>query len=948
MARQIDEAPTGSLADADYILASRSTDARLERIPGSDFATGAEGVLAVSALQPADINTLAELNAIVADATLGTAADFATAAQGSTADSALQAADINTLAELNAIVADATLVDGALANVVEDTSPQLGGNLDTQSFTVDGRDVSVDGSKLDGIEAGSTADQSNAEIRAAVEAATDSNVFTDADHTKLDGVESSATADQTATEIGVAVHLVGLDAAKPAAASGNNGVLYLSTDVNGGTTYRSNGSTWVQAGGGVTSSGMANVVEDTSPQLGANLDTQSFTVDGRDVSVDGTKLDGVEAGATADQSNAEIRAAVEAATDSNVFTDADHSKLNGVEANATADQTATEIGVVVHLVGLDAAKPAAASANNGVLYLSTDVNGGTLYRSNGSSWVAAGGGVTSSGMANVVEDTSPQLGGMLDINGQAIGDGTLELLKFSETVSAVNEITVTNAATGGHPSITATGDDANPDLVLDAKGTGVVKTLSSNLNITGDIVVSGVVDGRDVATDGTKLDGVASGATNNTGALADLSTVAAGQIDDEAVTLAKMAHMATGSLLGRDTALTGDVEVLSKASALTLLNVADGSTANDSDANLKNRANHTGTQTLATISDSAALAALATVGTTEIDDEAVTLPKLTHIATDSFLGRTTALTGDVEVLSAADVRTILNVESGATADQSDAEIRAAVEAATDSNVFTDADHSKLNGIEASATADQSNAEIRAAVEAATDSNVFTDADHTKLDGVASSATANDTDPNLKARANHTGTQPLSTISDSGALAALATVGTGQIDDEAVTHAKLAHMATDSFLGRTTAGTGDVETLSASQARTVLNVADGAEVNPTEAWTVALGDETTAITTGTAKVTFRTPYAMTVTGVRASLTTASSSGIPTFDINEGGSTILTTKLTIDANEKTSTTAVTAAVIGGAGPVLADDAEITIDVDVAGTGAAGAKITLLYTR
>ena len=55
------------------------------------------------------------------------------------------------------------------------------------------------------------------------------------------------------------------------------------------------------------------------------------------------------------------------------------------------------------------------------------------------------------------------------------------------------------------------------------------------------------------------------------------------------------------------------------------------------------------------------------------------------------------------------------------------------------NDFTNADHSKLNGIEASATADQTDAEIRAAVEAATDSNVFTDADHTKLNGVAASA-----------------------------------------------------------------------------------------------------------------------------------------------------------------------------------------------------------------
>ena len=71
--------------------------------------------------------------------------------------------------------------------------------------------------------------------------------------------------------------------------------------------------------------------------------TVSGTVDGRDVASDGTKLDTIETGATADQTNAEIRAAEEAPTDSNVFTDADHSKLNAIEAGATADQTNAEI-----------------------------------------------------------------------------------------------------------------------------------------------------------------------------------------------------------------------------------------------------------------------------------------------------------------------------------------------------------------------------------------------------------------------------------------------------------------------------------------------------------------------------------------------------------------------------------------------------------------------------
>jgi hypothetical protein len=52
-----------------------------------------------------------------------------------------------------------------------------------------------------------------------------------------------------------------------------------------------------------------------------------------------------------------------------------------------------------------------------------------------------------------------------------------------------------------------------------------------------------------------------------------------------------------------------------------------------------------------------------------------------------------------------------------------------------------------------------------------------------------------------------------------------------------------------------------------------------------------------------------PFAMTLTEVRASLTTVSSSGNPAFDLNEGGASVFSTTLTIDASEKTSTTAAT---------------------------------------
>jgi len=125
---------------------------------------------------------------------------------------------------------------------------------------------------------------------------------------------------------------------------------------------------------------------------------------------------------------------------------------------------------------------------------------------------------------------------------------------------------------------------------------------------------------------------------------------------------------------------------------------------------------------------------------------------------------------------------------------------------------------------------------------------------------------------------------------------------------------------------------------------VLSLSISAD-NPDENIILAISDEGSDLTTGTAKLTFRMPYAFTLTGVRASVTTAPTGATVTVDINESGVSILSTKLTIDATEKTSTTAATPAVISDAD--LADDAEITIDIDQIGSTIAGAglKVTLL---
>lgn len=81
-----------------------------------------------------------------------------------------------------------------------------------------------------------------------------------------------------------------------------------------------------------------------------------------------------------------------------------------------------------------------------------------------------------------------------------------------------------------------------------------------------------------------------------------------------------------------------------------------------------------------------------------------TVDVVSNVATNTILGRNDSGSGNSEELTPAEVRTMLGIEAGSTADQTNAEIRTAVEAASDSNVFTDADHSKLNGISAGATA----------------------------------------------------------------------------------------------------------------------------------------------------------------------------------------------------------------------------------------------------
>jgi hypothetical protein len=191
--------------------------------------------------------------------------------------------------------------------------------------------------------------------------------------------------------------------------------------------------------------------------------TVGGTVDGRDVATDGTKLDGIEAGATADQTDAEIRAAVEAATDSNVFTDADHSKLNAIEASADVTDTAnvTAAGALMdseltNITAVKALNQGVATTDSptfaGATLTTADINAGTI------DGTVIGGSTAAAGTF-----TTGQFNTSLNVDG---------------TVTADKLITDSNVDAASFTSASSTYVDINNGTV-----TGRLQTISSDFFI---------------------------------------------------------------------------------------------------------------------------------------------------------------------------------------------------------------------------------------------------------------------------------------------------------------------------------------------------------------------------------------------------------------------------------------------------------------------------------
>jgi hypothetical protein len=339
------------------------------------------------------------------------------------------------------------------------------------------------------------------------------------------------------------------------------------------------------------------------------------------------------------ETDAEVRAAVEAASDSNVFTDADHTKLDGVETGATADQTAAEILTAVKTVD---------GATSGLDADLLDGQHGSYYT-----------GYTDTAVSNLV-DSSPAALNTLNELAAALGDDA----SFSSTVNS--NIAAKLPLAGGA--------------------------------MTGAITTNSTFDGRDVATDGTKLDGIEASAD-----VTDTVNVVAALTAGANITIAADGTIA-GSASYAHPNHSGEVTSTGDGATVISDNVVD-------EANLKVSNSPTNGYFLSAQSGNSGGLTWATVPAGYTDADAIA----------AFTAGTNISIAANGTISATDTNTTYSVGAGGLTQQN----------------FTTTLKNKLDGIEASATADQTAAQLLTAIKTVDGSGSGLDAD--LLDGQHASA-----------------------------------------------------------------------------------------------------------------------------------------------------------------------------------------------------------------
>ncbi len=417
------------------------------------------------------------------------------------------------------------------------------------------------------------------------------------------------------------------------------------------------------------------------------------TISGLLTGADKAKIDGIETGATADQTDAEIKTAYENNADTNAYTDAEKTKLAGIETAATADQTDAEIKT--------------AYENNADTNAYTDAEKTKLA------------GIETAATA---DQTGAEIKALYEVEANAFTDAQFTKLAGIETAATADQTDAEIKTAYENNADTNAFTDAEKTKLSGIAAGAEVNTVTSVNTATGAVVLD--ADDIDDASTAHKFV-TASDVT----ALGTLSSDLAGKAD-----------LSGGKL---DTSQLPDIAISEYKGAVANQTAMLAVTGEKGDWVTRTDDGKvyviTGTNP-SVIGDWTALS-YPTAPDTDLSYDSSTRVLASSTGTDATLPEVVAA-GDSGLMTGADKTKLDGIESGATADQTGAEIKTAYEGEADTNAFTDAEKTKLSGIESGATADQTDAEIKTAYENNADTNAFTDAEQTKLAGIATGAQVN--------------------------------------------------------------------------------------------------------------------------------------------------------------------------------------------------------------